>query len=80
MENVIWKNSSAIFFDRLRDAVDCERMLHWLFRKNRLPSCFGDGGTEFFSLDCLRHVEDFIREHRIAIGFREMKRGLELFS
>jgi hypothetical protein len=78
--NVIWGRSTVIFFDRLKDAINCERMLLWLFRSSRLPSLLRDGGTEFFSLDCLPSVENFIREHKAAIAFLDIKHGHELLS
>lgn len=58
--NLIPEKSWAISFDKEYDAFRCEKSLHWMFRKYRLPKMDRDGGTEFFDINHLDEVIDLV--------------------
>ncbi len=75
---VIWEKSSAVYFQDRRAAMDCEKVLHKLFGKFRQSPTAREGGTEFFTLDCLSMVEQFVREQESLLGYSKMLAGSAL--
>lgn len=75
--DLIPEKSWAIAFDKDYDAVRCEKSLHWMFRSHRLSKMNRDGGTEFFDIECLDKVIDFIRASKKLFLYSRVVNGEE---
>lgn len=54
-----------------RQAAKAERTLHFLFRSSRQTRPRADGSTEWFDIDCLAMVKDFLWSMRDLVGWTE---------
>ncbi|MGE0109622.1 MAG: GIY-YIG nuclease family protein [Bdellovibrionales bacterium] len=80
MPKFIKNKSWALQFEKRREAHNCERTLHWLFRQYNLPPIKGqDGSSELFALDALSDVRNFVKNNKNTINYSRIVRGKTLF-
>lgn len=79
-DDLIRSISWAVFFKDPKRAQECEKSLHKLFSKYRLPALPGDGGTEFFSMECFEQVKKLVKSERHSFGYKRLElNGEKLF-
>lgn len=54
-----------------QEVYKVEKTLHFLFRKHRTEKSFGDGYTEWFSIDCFNDVKNFIQNNQALLSWTE---------
>ncbi len=79
-DDLIPSISWAVFFQDPKRAQECEKSLHKIFSKHRLPALPGDGGTEFFSMECFEQVKKLVKSERRTFGYNRWEfNGEKLF-